>query len=577
MQLEEIRRVAMKYALLNALQYKGKASLKAVIGKVIAEQPELRKHIEIVRKVVSEVVDVVNSMSIDEQRRKLEDEYGPEVLGASKRKTKDREGLPPLPNVEAIMRKYGMVVTRFAPAPTGALHIGQLVRAAMLSYLYAKRYNGKMILRIEDTDPRVIKRIYYDWILEDLKSVGIKWDELIIVSDRFERHYEIAEKLIRSGCAYVCICPSEKFRIYKEKRIECPDRMLPPEEHLKRWKGMLEGEYGEGEAVVRLKVSMFHPNPVLRDPPLLRIIESVPHPLKGYKYRVYPLYNFACAIEDHDSCVTHIIRAKEHEHNAAVQAEIHKALGWEMPIAIQYGMVYLEGYKLHKRHIREGLKKGELTGWDDVRLPTVRALIRRGIQPEAIKRLALELSLTPHDIKLSIETLYAFNRKVIDPIANRYYFVEDPIKMIIHDAPVPLIVKLRLHPQYPERGFREYRFLKSPLEVYVSKSDLEKKRKGDEIRLIELFNVKISEISNEVVEGVYTGMEIRQDIPKIQWVSEPFLYAEIMKPDGGISRGFIELHAQNIREGEIVQLERYAFVRLEKNEGEVLKFLYLHR
>ncbi|MCD6510201.1 MAG: glutamate--tRNA ligase [Thermoprotei archaeon] len=574
--MEDVRDIVLKHALLNALRHNGKASEKAVLGKVIAEAPHLRKTIHEVRRIVSEVVKTVNSMSIEEQREVLERTYGREILEVSRKPRGTREGLPPLPGVEEARRKYGTITTRFAPAPTGALHIGQVVRAAMLSYLYAERYDGRMVLRIEDTDPRVIKKAYYQWILDDLRKLGIKWDQLIIVSDRFERHYEIAEKLIEGGLAYVCTCTADKFRKYKEACAECPDRNLSVEEHLRRWNDMLEGGYSEGEAVVRLKVDMSHPNPVLRDPPLLRIIESTPHPLKGFKYRVYPLYNFACAIEDHDSKVTHIIRAKEHEHNAAVQSEICKALGWEMPIAIQYGMVYLEGYKVHKRHIREGLRKGELSGWDDVRLPTIRALLRRGIQAEAIRRLAMELSLTPHDIKLSMETLYALNRKIVDPIANRYYFVEDPVKVVIEGAPLPIDVKIRLHPQHLERGFREYRFLRPPVEVYISRRDLEFFKEGHEVRLIELFNVRVKEVNEMMIKCTYIGGEVKQGIPKVHWVSEPYLHAEVMKPDGNVVRGIIEFHAQNIREGEIVQLERYAFARLERNEGEVLKFIYLH-
>ncbi len=574
---EEIRRIILKHALINAVEHNGKANSKAVLGKVLAEQPGLRSKARELVPMVDEVVKEVNSMSLEEQRNLLLREFKEEYIERLRRQARTRAELPPLPKADEIIRKGRVITTRFAPAPTGALHIGQVVRAAMLSYLYARKYNGKMILRIEDTDPRVIRKVYYDWILEDLKSLGIKWDKLVIVSKRFEKHYEVARELIEKGLAYVCTCPADRFREFKERRQECPDRQLPPEEHLRRWEKMLDGDYHEGEAVVRLKVSMSHPNPVLRDPPLLRIVENAPHPLTGFKYRVYPLYNFACAVEDHLEEVTHIIRAKEHEHNAAVQSEICRAMGWEQPIAIQYGMIYLEGFKVHKRHIREGLRKGELTGWDDVRLPTIRALLRRGIQPEAIKRLALELSLTPHDIRLSMETLYAFNRKVIDPIANRYYYVEDPVELVIEKAPTPLVVRLRLHPQDPSRGYKEYRLSGSPLRVFISKEDLPLFEEEKEIRLIELFNVRPIEISDQLVRAEYTGDEVKREVPKIHWVCEPYLHAEVLKPDGSVGRGLIEFHAQNIREGEIVQLERYAFARLERNEGEVLKFLYLHR
>jgi len=576
--MEDLERIILKHALLNAIRHNGKANSKAVMGKIMAERKDLRRIAKEIAKKVEEIVKEINTMSLEQQRELLMREFKEEFKALEKKaKRATREELPPLPNVEEALKKYGVITTRFAPAPTGALHIGQVLRAAMLSYLYAKKYNGRMILRIEDTDPRIVKRVYYDWILEDLSRLGIKWDKLVIMSDRFEKHYEVAEKLIRDGNAYVCTCTAEEFRRYKEAKIPCPDRNLPITEHIRRWEKMLEGYYSEGEAVVRLKTDMTDPNPVLRDPPLLRIVDSVPHPRTGYKYHIYPLYNFGCAVEDHMEKVTHVIRAKEHEHNAAVQSKVYEALKWDMPIMIQYGMVYIEGFKIHKRHIREGLKKGEISGWDDVKLPTIKALLRRGIQPEAIRRLAIEISLTPHDIKLSMETLYAINRQIIDPIANRYFFVKDPIELIVDRAPSPLTVKIRLHPLHPERGFKIYKLKGSPLKILISKEDLSLIAEGKEIRLIGLFNVKIKNLNSDKIVSEYTGDEIKKGIPKIHWVIPSLsLWARVIKPDGSIDNGLIEYYAQNIKNGEIVQLERYGFVRLERNEGEVLNFIFLH-
>ncbi|RLF21105.1 MAG: glutamate--tRNA ligase [Thermoprotei archaeon] len=570
---EELRRIALKYALVNAIKHGGKANKKAVIGKIIAEKPEVRKVIKQLLEIVSDVVAYVNNLSLEEQKKIFDREFKEELIVTRK---EAREELPPLPGVEDAIRKYGRITTRFAPAPTGAIHIGQFVRAAMLSYLYARKYKGRVILRIEDTDPKKIKRIYYDWIIQDLKEAGFEWDELVIISDHFPRHYEVAEELIRKGRAYVCTCSQEQFRLLKEQGVPCPCRSLSTKEHLRRWEGMLNGEYSEGEAVVRLRTDMAHPNPALRDPPLLRIIESVPHPRTGFKYRVYPLYNFACAIEDHDSKVTHILRAKEHEHNAAIQGEIYRAMGWDPPIAIQYGMIYLEGFKVHKRYIREGLIKGELMGWDDIRLPTIRALLRRGIQPEALKKLAIHCSLTPHDIKLSMETLYTFNRQIIDPVANRYYYVEDPMLLIVRNAPLPFYAKIRLHPNHPERGFKEYRFFKDPIRLYISRRDLGLFSAGSEIRLLGLFNIKPVRIDEDKIEAVFSSIELKKGIPKVHWVSEPYLHAVVLKPDGSVSRGYAEIYCQHIKPGEIVQFERYAFVRLEANEGELLRFVFTH-
>ena len=570
---------ALKYALINAVKHDGKARIDAVIKMILSEHPEIKRKglIRDLVEIVKEKVKEVNELTLEEQLKLLRDRFNIKEIVEKPKET--RKDLPPLPGVEEALNKYGKIVTRFAPAPTGALHIGHILRAAIVNYLYAKKYNGEFILRIEDTDPRVIKKVYYDWIIEDLKALGIKWDKLVIISDHFERTYEVAEKLISEGKAYVCTCPAEKFREYKSLKVECPCRKLPLEEHLKRWNMMLEGYYSEGEAVVRLKTSMKDPNPVLRDPPLLRIVESIPHPRTGYKYRMYPLYNFACTVMDHDFKVTHIIRAKEHEHNAAVQEAIYRSLGWDIPIAIQYGLIYLKDVKMHKRHIREGLRKGEIKGWDDIRLPTIRALLRRGIHPQAFFRLAIETSITKHDITLSMETLYAINRQIIDPIADRYFYVENPILVKIHNTPKEVVVKAKLHPKKPERGVKVYRFKGETLKVYIAEDDLKLLKQNAIIRLIELFNIKVKSINLEerIVEAEYAGNEILKEIPKIQWVPEGLCFkAFVYKPDGSLGEGLVEYYAQFLKPGQIVQLERYGFAKVERNEGEVIYFIYSH-
>jgi glutamyl-tRNA synthetase len=295
------RKEIEKYALQNAVFHSGKAELGPVMGKILSVHPELKKNIQALKKEIEIVLKWVNNLGIEEQRKKLE-EIDPSLL---EKKTKKQEGLPELEGVEK------GVVTRFAPSPTGPLSLGQFLRAVMLSYYYARKYEGKFILRIEDTDPSKIKKEYAEWIQEDLKKCGIDWDLLVYQSDRMDIYYEHAEKLLKLGRAYVCECPAEDFKKFKLKSFECPCRSLKIEEHLKRWGKMLRGGYEEGQAAVRLKTSMSNPNPVLRDPPILRI-NNQEHPMKGNKYFVWPLYNFSCAIDDHFLGVTHVFRGKEH-------------------------------------------------------------------------------------------------------------------------------------------------------------------------------------------------------------------------------------------------------------------------
>ncbi|MBN2331439.1 MAG: glutamate--tRNA ligase, partial [Candidatus Aenigmarchaeota archaeon] len=303
--MSKISQLVLKYALQNAVFYGGKADQAAVLGKVLADVPDLRQKVTQVRREIEDAVREVNGMSPDRQRDRLK-RLAPGMLS---RQEKKQHELPPLPG--AVPGKF---VTRFAPSPTGPLNLGQLLRAAIIPYLYAKKYEGQFILRIEDTDPSNIEKEFYGMIMEDLLSTGVRWDKLVKESDHMDLFYQHASRIISSGKAYVCTCKAEDFRKLKLEKRECGCR--DSRGGAAGWKRMLEGGYREGEAVVRLKTSMRDLNPTLRDPPLLRISDAR-HPLCGTRYRVWPLYNFACAVEDHHLGITHVFRGKEHEHNTA--------------------------------------------------------------------------------------------------------------------------------------------------------------------------------------------------------------------------------------------------------------------
>jgi len=425
--------------------------------------------------------------------------------------------------------------------------------------------------------------------MQDLKSVGIEWDELVYESDHFDIYYELTKKLFEKGLAYVCTCTSEEFKRYKEERKPCPHR--DSMDNVEKWEEMIKGKYREGEAVVRLKTDMNHPNPALRDPPLLRIIDSVPHPRTGYKYRVYPLYNYACAIEDHLSGITYVIRGKEHETNEAVQKEIYKAFGWTPPITIQYGMLRLPEIKMHKRHIRSALREGSLSGWDDVTLPTIRALIRRGIHPKAIEKMALHVGMTKSDATVSLETLYAFNRQMLSPIARRISFVEDPFKLKIINIPKKTLhVRMAWIPEKEDAGFRYYRLDTSQennantLYVYLSRTDqnlLSKAMSNREpVRLKDLMNIVIEKIDFDTREILsrFHSFELIPKISKLHWVpNDPLcITSKIIMPNGEIKTGLVEYQAQELKVGEFVQMERFGFGKVDRNEGELIVFAYAH-
>ncbi|MEM3626847.1 MAG: glutamate--tRNA ligase [Candidatus Bathyarchaeia archaeon] len=577
----EIKGRIRKIALLNAVKHGGKAQVGPVIGKILGEKPELRTKAKELSAIVNVIIQEVNNLTVHEQKRIIEENW-PECL--IKEKVEEEKRLPPLPNVG----KYPQVVTRFSPNPDCVLHLGS-ARAIILCYEYARMYNGKFILRFEDTDPKLKRPVleFYDRIREDLAWLGCKPDEEYIQSDRIHIYYEYAERLLKDGKAYVCTCQPEEFRkkILACKPCGCRDQ--PPEEHLLRWQRMLEGVYGEGEAVLRIKTDLNHSNPAVRDWPALRVIdaEKYPHPRVGSKYHVWPLYNFACGIDDHLMGVTHIIRGKEHLTNMVRQEYMYKHLGWHYPEAIHYGRLKITGASLSKSKIVQGIRQGLFRDWDDPRLATFAALRRRGITSEAIKKMIIDVGPKTSDVILSWENLYAYNRKILDPTADRYFFVHNPIELTVKNIPNMFAVKLHLHPDHPERGFREYiikpKGENNSANFWVTKKDLDISRSGSLIRLMELFNVKIEKVSAYSVEALFVSESYEEakaaKAPLIHWVPVgEDMPCQVMMPDATLAEGIAESFCKKLKANSIIQFERFGFVRIDKVDAKLMAY-YTHK
>jgi glutamyl-tRNA synthetase len=577
----ELRQFIRKLALLNAVRHDGKAQTGSVIGKLLGEKPELRSKAKEIARLVGKVVQEVNSLSLSEQKGIVEERW-PEAL--VKEKVDEKKRLPPLPNVD----KYAEVVTRFSPNPDCVLHLGS-ARAIVLCYEYARMYKGKFILRFEDTDPKLKRPVleFYDCIREDLAWLGCKPNEEYVQSDRIPIYYEYAESLLKDGYAYVCTCDREQFRERSLAGEPCECRDLPSEEYLKRWKRMLEGGYGEGQAVVRVKTDLNHPNPAVRDWPALRVIDSekYPHPRVGSKYHVWPLYNLACGIDDHLMGVSHIIRGKEHLTNEVRQNYMYKHLGWRYPEAIHYGRLKITGASLSKSKIVEGIRTGVYKSWDDSRLATFAALRRRGITPEAIKRLIVDVGPKTSDVILSWENLYAYNRKILDPKADRYFFVHNPRQLTVKNIPKAFTPKLRLHPDYPERGFREYTITPegtdNAVAFWVSRSDVDALKAGKIMRLMELFNIRIGKTDAYSTEASFVSEPYEEarkvGAPLIHWIPiGADLPCQVVMPDATVAEGIAESACKGLKPDDIIQFERFGFVRVDGVNMKLTAY-YTHR
>ncbi len=334
-----------------------------------------------------------------------------------------------------------------------------------------------------------------------------------------------------------------------------------------------------------MKTDLTHPNPAVRDWPALRIVdtERFPHPLVGSSFRVWPLYNFSCGIDDYLLGITHIIRGKEHLANEVRQKYLYAHFGWRYPIAIHYGRLAITGAELSKSKIKAGLEAGVYSGFDDPRLATLKALRRRGITPEAIRELMLEVGVKPADVTLSWENLYAYNRKILDPKVDRYFFVDQPLRLKVLKVNRPYVSRQPLHPDHPERGYRILKIEPSSegsAVLLVSRRDRGLLKPGAFIRLKNLFNIEIVEASDVEVEASFHSEDYseakRRGAPIIHFLPEnQVIPCEVLMPEGFILDGVAEETCASLKPGQMVQFERFGFVRLEA-VGEVLKAVYGH-
>ena len=564
---DKISKTAKIYALQNAVQFKGQANPKAVIGKVIADLGKEGFSPKDIIPVVNSVTKEINKLSFEKQLSLLK-KIAPRLL---KKEKKERDfSLPELPNAE-----IGKVVTRFPPEPNGYLHIGH-AKAAIVDYEYAKKYEGKFILRFDDTNPENANIDFYDAQKKDLSWLGVKWDEEYRTSDNLKKHYKFAEKLINQNDAYVCTCKSDDIKHGRYHGETCSCCGTECVDNLSLWKDMLNSSL-DG-AILRLRGDMTCDNSAMRDPTLFRIIEK-PHPIHGDKYRLWPTYDFAGAIEDSISGVTHPFRTKEYELRDQCYFELLDRLGLRKPNLMEFARLSIEGMPVSKRKIKPLIESGKVDGYDDIRLPTLRGLRKRGILADAIKQFVLEQGISKVESTVNFGLVESINRKIVDPIAKRLFFVIDPIPLYVEDAPKQK-KEISFHPSNKDLGVRTIKANKS---FYVQKSDLDRLKIGDVFRLKDLYNVKILE-KNKKISAKFAGKDLISDSLKVQWTSDEYkkmevflagpLYVNNKFNEKSMIKleGFAEIEINDIKSGEIVQFERFGFVRIEKTDNKIVGY-----
>ncbi len=551
MSSEEIKKAAYKYAIKNAYLHDGKASEKAVVGKLKALFPEL--DIKDAIKLAKEIVEEVNSKEFS----KIEEEY--KKFEAEGFELKPKEKTEPLP--ELPWAKYQKVVTRFAPNPNGPMHLGH-ARAAILSDEYAKRYNGRFILRFDDTDPKlkIPMENAEEIFKKDLKWLKCKVSATYFASKRLNIYKRYMKKLVEKGRAYVCTCNAEEWREKIKKQMPCKCRNKKPALHLKRLEKMFKHKYKEGEAVLRLKTSLSHPDPSVRDWWLARIVDEPKHPFVKDEH-VWPSYNFASAIDDHLLGVTLIIRGQEHAQNEVKQRFLYNYFGWEYPHTIYTGRVMLEGVTLSTSKIGEAIKKGIYSGWDDPRLGTIMALRRRGFLAETIREIILDIGVKPNDSTIQWKTLEALNRKHLSNIAPRINALFKPVKLIVEFPPEKEVEyggkKIQLNP-----GLQDF---------YIDRTFVEEE--GQILRLRNAYNVRIKKITAIGIFAEFAGDNKIE--PIVSWILKP-IKTNVLMPDASKKEMYLDSELE-MKEGKIYYVNGLGFVRVDKTlENEVLA-IFAHK
>ncbi len=565
--------IVLKYVLKNAFDFQGRANPQVVLGMVLKENPELKKDVPSVLSRISDAIKKVENLPPERIKMQLQ-EMAPNLL---EKKEEKREGpLKPLLNA-----KKGEVVVRIAPSPSGPLHIGHAYGVS-LNYEYAKMYGGKLILRIEDTNPENIYEPAYKLIERDAQWLTEKGvSQVIVQSSRLGIYYDYAEKLVEMGKAYVCTCEAEEWRKLKNDGQACPCRSLEKKENLLRYARMFN-EYAEGEAVLRLKTDISHKNPAMRDFAILRINEHV-HPKIGKEQRVWPLMLYSVAIDDHELGVTHVLNGKDHADNATKERIIMKYFGWKHPEYQHWGRINSEGFELSTSKTRLAIEQNQYQGWEDLRLPFLPALRKRGYQPGAFRKYALEIGLSLNDKTVSKEEFWksidAFNREIVEPLADRYFFIDDPKEIKISGAPQKK-AELDLHPDFPARGKR---ILQAKGNFWISKNDVPKLAEGKLHRLMDYGNFEVVKGKFNFVSKDYE--EFKNSSKKgiiMHWLpAEPELPdVEVQFDNGSVVSGKGEEGLKKIKLGAIVQLERRYFAALiskwDKDKKKIV-LAYLHR
>ena len=402
---------------------------------------------------------------------------------------------------------YDHVQTRFPPEPNGYLHIGH-AKAICINFGTSEKYNGVCNLRLDDTNPSKEDMEYVDAIKEDIEWLGFKWNKCLFASSYFDFIYECAIKLINKGLAYVDDLSADEIREYRGTLTEAgknsPYRERSVEENLDLFKRMTDGEFENGERVLRAKIDMASPNINMRDPVIYRIAH-ISHHQTGDKWCVYPMYDFAHPLSDAKEGVTHSLCSLEFENHRPLYDWFLKACEIEQPPRqIEFARLNLNYCLTSKRKCLALVNEGIVDGWDDPRMVTLSGMRRRGYPASAIRDFCDKIGVSKAYSVVDMGLLEACVRDALNSTAPRAMAVLDPIELIVENYPDGQTedIEIPVHPDHPEMGTRTVKFSKH---LFIERDDFmaEPVKKyfrlypGNEVRLKSAYFVKCTRFETD--------------------------------------------------------------------------------
>lgn len=418
--------------------------------------------------------------------------------------------------------EMGKVVTRFPPEASGYLHIGH-AKAALLNQTYKEMYNGKLIMRFDDTNPAKENAHFEEIILEDIKMLQLTPDVYSRTSDHFEKIQELAEQLIKQGDAYCDCTPSEEMRKLREEKQPSAYRNQSPTEALRIFQEMKKGSPEGFSNCLRAKLDYKSDNGCLRDPVLYRCRDEA-HITLGDKYKAYPTYDFACPIVDSVEGVTHALRTSEYLDRDDQYYWIIDKLGLRKPYIYSYSRLNLINTVLSKRKLTYLVDEGFVEGWDDPRFPTVRGVLRKGLTIPGLKEFIKAQGASKSNVVMGWDKIWSFNKKMIDPVAPRFNALlkKDVVPVNVKEASESS-AKYPKHPKNEDVGEKNVYYSNR---ILMEGEDAKAVREGELVTFINWGNLRIEKINKngEEITSIDAITELDnkdfKKTTKVTWLAE---------------------------------------------------------